>query len=123
MQSTRTRTRVAARALCTVFVAFISSCASYTRATPASVRQAIVAAGVLGTTPDETVAKLHTVRLPSAGRLIVGSYLPDRKVVEASLPNARKPWFSTWSINVVVRFDSTSRASELDVHYSADSPL
>lgn len=80
-------------------------------------------AGVLGKTPVEAVERLRRIRLPEVGAMMVDEYVSDRHLIEVSVPEARRTWFSTWSVNAVVMFDSTEHATGLDVHYSADSPL
>jgi hypothetical protein len=101
----------------------LSGCSQYTRTTPAVVKQAIVDAAVLGKTPDDAIQRLRSIRLPVVDSLVVGRYLADRRVVETTVVDARKTWFSKWSVNAIVSFDSTHHATGLDVYYSAHSPL
>ena len=82
-----------------------------------------VDAGVRGKTPAEAVERLRKIRLPGVGAMLVGEYLAHRRLIEVSVPEARRTWYSKWSVNAVVMFDSTGHATGLDVHYSADSPL
>jgi hypothetical protein len=105
------------------FGAWQIGCASYTRTSPEAFKEAIINAGVLGTQPDEAIRRLRDIHLANVQEIKVGGYLPDRHLIEVSVPDARRTWFSKWSVNAVVSFDSTHRAAALDVRFSADSPL
>ena len=99
------------------------ACIHYTRQTPDEVRDAITAAGVIGSTPDEAIAKLSALRLADGRQLRVGHYLPDRCVIEATAEDARRTTTTRWSVNVRVSFMNCDRATGVSTEYSANDPL
>ena len=100
-----------------------SGCLFYTHATPNEVRAAVNAQRLVGSTVPEAEAKLRQIELKGHRHLEVGRYDPQRRELWAHLGNAGRDLTSTWSINVVVRFDTTGHAVDVDVHSSSDSPL
>ena len=97
----------------------------YERHSPAEVRAAIEARHVIGATPDSVISVLRGLRLTGGDTLHVGSYSEDgdRRVVEASVADAKKTGRVRWNIDVVVSFDSTRKATKFDVDYSATNPM
>jgi len=104
-------------------VVVLGGCVYYTRTTPDEVRQAILTAGIMGSAPDDVVARLQRIRLASGQRLLVDSFEPRRNIVGATVRDAKRTIPFHWSVNVVVGFDSTRHASNVDVYYSADNAL
>lgn len=100
-----------------------AGCMYYTRHTPDEVRQALTNAHLVGSTPEEAIIRLRQIRLAGGQELNVGQYTPDFSIIEASVENAKRTLLTRWSIDVVVTFDSTRRASHFDVRYSAVNPM
>ena len=111
------------RATLLVTTLLAAGCVYYTRTTPEQVRQAIAKAGVLGNPPEEAIKRLREVRLPSGQELKVGPFTPDFSIVEATVEDARRTIMTRWTVDVVVTFDSTRRATHIDVRYSAVNPM
>lgn len=109
----------------TLVASFLSvGCVGYTRHTPDEVRNAVLRAGVIGQYPTDVITKLRAIRLSRNDSLVVDDQLDEEKrLVTASVLNARRTWFSRWSVNVFVSFDTEGKATKLDVHYSVDNPM
>jgi hypothetical protein len=115
--------RRGSRIVSVAVVVVLGGCVFYTRTTPEEVRQAILAAGIIGSAPDDAVARLQRIRLTSGQTLLVDAFEPRRKIVAATVRDAKRTISFRWSVNVVVGFDSTRHASTVDVYYSADNAL
>ena len=112
--------------------ALIASCVwgaacvhDYERHSPEEVRAAIEGRHPIGSTPDSVIAALRSLRFVGGDTLQVGSYVEDvdRRIVEASLDDAKRTGRVRWTIDIVVSFDSTRKSVKFDVEYSAVNPM
>ena len=101
----------------------MSACLFYTHATVSEVRAAVDAQRLLGSSVAEAEAKLRQIELNGHRHLQVGRYDSQQRELWAHLGNAGRDLMSTWSINVVVKFDMTGHAIDIDTHSSSDNPL
>ena len=109
----------------TAFVVWllVGGCVNRTWHTPEEVRRAIDDRSMLGATAERAVAVLTHVRLQNGDSITVGSFDVRRGRLEASVPHARRTWFTRWDIDISVTFDSTKRVQRVDVVYGAVNPM
>ena len=112
-----------ARLLVALMLSILASgCIYRTWHTPAEVRGAIGESRVLGRSPAQVVSLLRRVRLKRGDTIQVAFY-PDIRQIQASVSHARRTLWVLWDIDVTVTFDSTLKATGLDVEYDAVNPL
>jgi hypothetical protein len=87
------------------------------------VRGAVAAANLEGQQPDTVIARLRAIRLARGDTLRVGRFIEDgdRRVVEAAVWDAFRTTV-TWNVNIFVLFDSTRRATKVEVEASTTAP-
>jgi hypothetical protein len=73
--------------------------------------------------PEEAIVRLRGVRLTHGDSIDVGNFNPDRRVIESIVDPAGRTLFTRWVIDVTVKFDSSRKATAIDVDYSAINPL
>ncbi|MGH7689013.1 MAG: hypothetical protein ACREN3_05355, partial [Gemmatimonadaceae bacterium] len=100
-----------------------TGCISQTRHTVEEVREALAKAPIVGSSPQQVISLLGRVRLAHGDSIDVGSYYPKSHRIFASVSPARRSWFTRWAIDVTVTFDSVDKAKNVDVEYSAISPM
>lgn len=116
-------TRLGRKMSLVVLSAGLCSCLYYTHVSDTDVQRAILATGIIGSTPAEASEKLKSVKLKNGERLLVDPFDPQRMVMPAIVLNAARSGFTKWNVYAYVQFDSTRHASALKVYYSADNPL
>ena len=113
-----------ARLLAVLMLSILASgCIDRTWHTPEEVRGAIGEDRILGRSPAQVVSLLRRVRLKRDDSLQVSSFYPDIRQIQASVAHARRTLWVLWDIDVTVTFDSTLKATGLDVEYDAVNPL
>lgn len=100
-----------------------AGCIHRTWHTPEEVRAAFGEAAIIGASPDQAIAVLRKVRLRNGDSIQVGAFEPDRHRIEASVSPGKRTWFTRWAIDVTVKFDSTAKATNLEIAYSAINPM
>jgi hypothetical protein len=108
---------------CYAYLFLSTSCLFYTRHTPEEVSEAIMQAGVIGSSSADAIGKLRNLRFANGDSLLVGEYVPDRRVIEATFIDASRKLTARWSVNVLVKFDSLGVASDLEVYNSEIDPM
>jgi len=106
-----------------IVVAITSLACGPSAGRPEDVRRLILDAGVIGQTPTYVEKRLTELTLPREHHLEVGAFDEKRLVIEASVRDAKGRSDKNWILNVSILFDSLHKARDVDVHYSAVSPL
>jgi len=112
------------RTVCGAIV--LASCQrSYTHHTDDEVRGALQHAGIIGAGPDPVEKTLRNIRLKGGEALEVGQFIEDGnlRLIEATVEDAKRTGVTLWMVNIVITFDSTKKASDVDVKFSAVNPM
>jgi len=117
----RTSSSRAVSLLCVSLLAAVACGRSWESA--GEVRGAVVKAGVIGLAPTEVERRLAALRFGEGRRLEVGSFQPDRELIEAQLRDSEGKSRGDYNVDVTVYFDSAKRADSVQVFTSATKPL
>lgn len=96
----------------------------YERISSESLRSELLAAGIVGSGPEQAAGILRQLELPTGCELSVGDYNARTKQLYASVSNAQRRGWHVWRARVTLAFSSDSlTVQNVLVDLVADRPL
>jgi hypothetical protein len=106
-----------------IVVIVIPTSCYYSRVDEESLRSELLAAGILGSSPEEAANVLRRLEVPRGSDLTVGEFNATTRLLYASVSNAQRRGWLVWRARVTIAFDAGHRAEVVSVDLTADRPL